>query len=227
MDQEYLEISQMIDHSLLRPDLTIEDVRKGLEIAVNYQVKTVCVRPCDLELAVSQLKDSSVLPTTVISFPHGADTTKQKLSQTRQLIDIGARELDIVLNINRLISGDLEYVENELQALTNIAHDDQVLVKIIFENCYLSEKEKITACQICSNVGVDFVKTSTGFGSGGAEDQDLMLMREHTDRHIRIKAAGGIRSLKRLYQVKELGCSRVGCTATISILEELKVNLGL
>lgn len=227
MKDAYQQISQLIDHSLLRPELTTADVRNGLETAISYQVKTVCVRPSDLELAVSQLKDSPVLPTSVVSFPHGADTTGQKVSQTKQLIDIGARELDIVLNINRLISGDLEYVENELQTLTNIAHEKQVLVKIIFENCYLNEQQKIAACRICSNVGVDFVKTSTGFGSGGAEDQDLILMREHSAPQIGLKAAGGIRSLKRLYEVKQLGCSRVGCTATASILDELKSNLRL
>ncbi len=218
----YEEIAGMIDHSLLKPTLTDAEIEEGCKTADRYKVASVCVRPSDVRLAKRILKDSGVLVTTVIGFPHGTTTTRTKIFETEEAIENGAVEIDMVLNIGKLKSKDLEYVENDIKAVTDAAHKRKVVVKVIFENCYLSEDEIIAACEICSRVGVDFVKTSTGYGSGGAEDRDIKIMRKYSDPSIQIKAAGGIRTLERAIEVKDLGCARFGCTATVGILERLK-----
>jgi deoxyribose-phosphate aldolase len=160
--------------------------------------------------------------TTVIGFPHGTTTTAAKVFETEEAIAGGAVELDVVLNIGRLRSGDYDFVKEDLTAVTAVGHARGVLVKVIFENCYLDDEQKIAACRIANEVGVDYVKTSTGFGSGGAEDHDLILMRQHVRPGIKLKAAGGIRTLERAIEVRNLGCSRIGATATVEILERLK-----
>jgi deoxyribose-phosphate aldolase len=218
----YEEIAGMIDHSLLKPTLTDSEIREGCRIADGYGVASVCVRPSDVRLAKSILKNSKVLVTTVIGFPHGTTTTHAKVAEAEEAIDNGAVELDMVLNIGKLKSKDLEYVEKDIRAVSDLAHKRNVLIKVIFENCYLSEDEIISACKICNKVGVDFVKTSTGYGTGGAEDKDIEIMRKYADPKIQIKAAGGIRSLERAIEIRELGCTRFGCTATVGILERLK-----
>jgi deoxyribose-phosphate aldolase len=218
----YDEIAGMIDHSLLKPFLTDREIEEGCRIAQEYKVASVCVRPCDVKRAAEILKGSPVRVGTVIGFPHGTTMTQTKVGETKEAIADGAVELDVVLNIGKLKSKDYDYVKRDLEAVTSTAHAQNVLVKVIFENCYLDEEEKIAACRISSEVGVDFVKTSTGFGSGGAEDRDLVLMREHTSPSIKLKAAGGIRTLERAIEVRRLGCSRIGATATVGILERLK-----
>jgi deoxyribose-phosphate aldolase len=218
----YDEIAAMIDHSLLQPNLTDREVEEGCRIAEEYRVATVCVRPCDVRRAARILEKSPVRVGTVIGFPHGSSTTAVKVFEADEAIRDGARELDVVLNIGRLKSGDTGYVRADLGAVTEAAHARGVIVKVIFENCYLEDEEKRTACRIASEVGVDFVKTSTGFGTGGAEDRDLKLMRRHTAPPIGIKAAGGIRTLERAIEVRKLGCARIGATATVGILERLK-----
>jgi deoxyribose-phosphate aldolase len=218
----YQEIAGMIDHSLLQPNLTDREIEDGCRIAHEYGVATVCVRPSDVRRAVEILKQSPVRVTTVIGFPHGSTTTAAKVFETEEAVRDGARELDVVLHIGRLKSRDYAYVKADLAAVTAVAHAHGVLVKVIFENCYLDDEEKIAACRIASEVGVDFVKTSTGFGTGGAEDRDLKLMREHTSSGIGLKAAGGIRTLERAIVVRKLGCTRIGATATVGILERLK-----
>jgi deoxyribose-phosphate aldolase len=218
----YQEIAGMIDHSLLRPNLTDREIEDGCRIAHEYGVATVCVRPSDVRRAVGILEQSSVRVTTVIGFPHGSTTTATKVFEAEEAIRNGARELDVVLHVGRLKSKDHAYVKADLEAVTAAAHAHGVLVKVIFENCYLDDEEKIAACRIASEVGVDFVKTSTGFGTGGAEDRDLRLMREHTATAVRLKAAGGIRTLERAIEVRKLGCTRIGATATVGILERLK-----
>jgi len=218
----YEEMAGMIDHSLLKPFLTEREVEEGCRQAAEYKVASVCVPPCDVRRAVELLTGSSVRVTTVIGFPHGTTTTATKVSEAREAIDNGASELDVVLNIGKLKSRDYGYVKADLEAVTAVAHERGVLVKVIFENCYLDDEEKIAACRIANEVGVDFVKTSTGFGSGGAEDRDIKLMREHTKPSIQIKAAGGIRTLERAIEVRNLGCTRIGATATVSILEKLR-----
>jgi deoxyribose-phosphate aldolase len=218
----YDEIAGMIDHSLLKPNLTDQEIEDGCRIAHEYRVATVCVRPSDVRRAAEILRQSPVRVTTVIGFPHGSTTTAAKVFEAEEAIRNGARELDVVLHIGRLKSRDLAYVKGDLEAVTAAAHAQGVIVKVIFENGYLDDEEKIAACRIASEVGVDFVKTSTGFGTGGAEDRDLKLMREHTAPAVRLKAAGGIRTLERAIEVRKLGCTRIGATATIGILERLK-----
>ena len=217
----YDELAGMIDHSLLKPYLTDAEVEEGCRIALQYRVASVCVRPSDVKKAAEILKNSQVRVTTVIGFPHGTTTTQTKVFEAREAIANGAVELDVVLNIGRLKSKDYDFVKEDLQAVTAAAHERNVLVKAIFENCYLDKEDKIAACRISNEVGVDYVKTSTGFGSGGAEDGDLKLMREHTKPEIKLKAAGGIRTLERALEVRKLGCSRIGATATVGILERM------
>ena len=218
----YEDIAGMIDHSLLRPNLTDQEVEEGCQIAREYRVAAVCVRPSDVRRAAEILRTSPVRVTTVVGFPHGSTTTAAKVCEAEEAIRDGAVELDVVLHIGRLKSKEYAYVKADLEAVTQVAHAKNVVIKVIFENGYLNEEEKIAACRIASEVGVDFVKTSTGFGIGGAEDHDLKLMREHTDPSIRIKAAGGVRTLERAIEVRRLGCSRIGATATVAILDPLK-----
>jgi deoxyribose-phosphate aldolase len=218
----YEEIAGMIDHSLLKPNLTDKDIVEGCRIAAEYRVASVCVRPSDVRTAAAALQASPVRVTTVIGFPHGTTTSQVKVFETKEAIENGAVELDVVLNIGKLKSKEYAYVKADLEAVTAAAHEKNVAVKVIFENCYLDDEEKIAACRIASEAGVDYVKTSTGFGTGGAEDRDLKLMREHTDPSIKLKAAGGIRTLERALEVRKLGCSRIGATATVGILERLK-----
>lgn len=219
---KYEEVAGMIDHSLLKPYLTDKEIEEGCRIADEYKTASVCMRPCDVKRAVEILKDSPVLVTSVIGFPHGTTTVQTKVFEAKEAIDNGAVELDVVLNIGKLKSKDYDYVKEDLKAVTEIAHENNVVVKAIFENCYLDDDEKISACEICNEIGVDYVKTSTGFGTGGAEDKDLKLMRENTNPEIKLKAAGGIRTLERAIEVKKMGCSRLGATATVGILERLK-----
>jgi deoxyribose-phosphate aldolase len=218
----YDDIAGMIDHSLLKPFLTDREIEEGCRIADQYKVASVCVRPSDVGRAAKILKGSPVRLGTVIGFPHGTTTTLTKVTEAKEALENGAVELDVVLNIGKLKSGDYDYVKSDLIAVTSIAHEKKAVVKVIFENCYLDDEEKIAACKICSEVGVDYVKTSTGFGSGGAEDKDIRLMRENSDPAIKLKAAGGIRTLERAIEVRKLGCSRIGATATVGILERLK-----
>ena len=218
----YNEIAKMIDHSLLNPALKDQDILEGCRIAKEYKVATVCVRPSDIVSAKNFLAGSDVGITTVIGFPHGTTTTGVKIFEANEAIDNGAVELDIVLNIGKLRSGDTEFVKNELKALTDLCHKRGVIVKVIFENCYLDKEQKIAACRICNEIKVDYVKTSTGYGTSGATDEDLILMRKYSNPGIKIKAAGGIRTLERAIEIKKLGVSRFGATATIGILERLK-----
>jgi len=214
------DIAKMIDHSLLNPKFTDNDIREGCALAKFYNVATVCVRPADLPLAVELLKGSGVLPTTVIGFPHGSNRTDVKVFEAKKAILDGALEIDMVLNIGKLISGEYDYVGQDIKAVCDYAHGNNVIVKIIFENCYLSDEQKIIACKLCDEAGADFVKTSTGYGTGGATAADLILMREHTKPKTKIKAAGGIRTLDGALAVRKLGCARFGATATKAILEE-------
>lgn len=220
----YEEIAKMIDHSLLKPMLTDKEIEEGCKIASKYRVATVCVRPSDVVFAEKLLKGTNVLVTTVIGFPHGTTTIHAKSAEAEEAIKNGCRELDVVLNIGKLKSHDYDYVKRDLRAVVDLAHKHNVIVKVIFENCYLTDEEKIAACGICNEINADFVKTSTGYGTGGAEDRDLILMRKHAKASIQVKAAGGVRTLERALRVRELGCTRFGCTATVEILEALKGN---
>ena len=214
------DIAKMIDHSLLRPELTVDQVKDGCKLAREYDVATVCVKPSDVALAKRELEGSDVLTTTVIGFPHGANKTEVKVFEAEAAIKDGAVELDMVLNFGRLLSRDFDYVEKDIRAVVEVAHKHHVIVKVILENCYLTDELKETACQICEKAGADFVKTSTGFGSGGATIDDLKLMRKTCSTKVRIKAAGGVRTLDGALTVRSTGTVRFGATATKAILEE-------
>lgn len=218
----YEEIAKMIDHSLLNPTLTDADIIAGCKLADAYKVASVCVRPSDVRLATSLLKESQVLVTTVIGFPHGTTTTLSKITEAQEAIDNGCAELDVVINIGKMRSGEYSYVKNDLAAVIALAHSQAVKVKVIFENVYLTKEEIKQAVLICNDVNADWVKTSTGYAGGGATDEDLSIMRKYALPHIQVKAAGGVRSLQRAIEVRNLGCSRFGATATQAILDELK-----
>ena len=214
------DIAKMIDHSLLRPELTREDVLAGCAIAKKYDVASVCVKPADVKLAAQALKGTDVMTTTVVGFPHGSSTTETKVFETKKAIEDGAVEIDMVINYGRLRSGEIEYVENDVKAVVDAAHAHNVTVKVIFENCFLTDEEKVLACQLSTRAGVDFVKTSTGFGTGGATISDLKLMRENCPENIEVKAAGGVRTLDNTLAVRSVGVTRFGATATESIVDD-------
>ena len=214
------DIAQMIDHSLLRPELTEEDVRKGCQIAKKYKVATVCCRPSEVTLVKELLQDSDVKTTTVVGFPHGYNKTETKVFEAEQAIKDGAVELDMVINIGKLLDGDYDYVKKDIQAVVEVAHSNNVAVKVIFENFYLSDEQKKIACRLSEEAGVDFVKTSTGFAGGGATIEDLQLMRAEVSENVQVKAAGGVRDLDMALKVREIGCTRFGATRTETIMEE-------
>jgi deoxyribose-phosphate aldolase len=214
------EIAKMIDHSLLKPELTTQQVIEGCRLAREYDVASVCVKPCDVKLAQGELAGSDVLVTTVIGFPHGAHTTETKVFEAKQAMEDGAVELDMVLNIGRLLSRDFDYVEGDIRAVVELAHAQGVKVKVILENCYLTDELKEIACKICEKVGADFVKTSTGYGTSGATIEDLELMRRVCSPKVEIKAAGGVRTLDAALAVRRAGATRFGATATKKILDE-------
>ena len=220
MEWTCADIAGMIDHSLLKPELTEEEILRGCEIAKKYKVASVCCSPAALPLVVRQLKGSGVRPTTVIGFPHGYNRTETKVFEAQQAIRDGAAELDMVLNIGKLRSGDLDYVREDIRAVVETAHKSRVLVKVILENHYLTDEQKRTACRLCEEAGADWVKTSTGFAGGGATPEDLKLMRESVSERVQVKAAGGVRDLEKALKVRQIGCTRFGATATEAIMEE-------
>ena len=215
-------VSKLIDHSLLRPELPDSAVLEGCRIARQYNVATVTVRPCDVDTAVRAMAGSGVGVSTVAGFPHGSQTTATKLYEVRDLVRRGACEVDMVLNIGRLISRQFEYVESELAQAAEACHEGGALLKVILENAYLTDELKIVACRIATNAGADFVKTSTGYAPSGATIEDLKLMRAHAGPNVRVKAAGGVRTLEGVLEVYKVGCSRIGATATVAILEAWK-----
>lgn len=215
----------MIDHSLVRPELTEEQVIEGCETAKRYNVASVSVRPCDVDIAVRRLAGSGVKVGSVSGFPHGSTTTAAKLYETRDLLRRGAREIDMVLNISKLLSRQFQFVETELLQMAEACHKEGALLKVILENCYLTDELKIVACRICARADVDFAKTSTAFGPGGCTLEDLRLMRAHLPERVGVKAAGGVRTLDKALEVIEAGATRFGATATAAILEDWKRRL--
>ena len=171
------DIAKMLDHSTLQPFLTDEDIRKGCELALRYHTASVCARPCDMPLVASMLKGSDVKVCTVIGFPHGAHRTAIKVAEARQALADGCTELDMVINIGKLLAGDEAYVREEIRQIVEVAHEAGALVKVILETCYLTDEQKVTACRLSEEAGADFVKTSTGYGTKGCTIEDLKLMR--------------------------------------------------
>lgn len=227
MDYTYEQIAKMIDHSLLNPVMTDEELEEGCRTAADYDVATVCVKPYYLKRCAELLSGSTVKPTTTIGFPQGGHTTVVKVAEAEQAIRDGAGELDMVVNIGKVLSGDWDYVSEDIEAVLKVAHDGGLLLKVIFENCYLQDEHKIRLCEICGELRADFVKTSTGYGTGGATIEDLKLMREHSPSHVHVKAAGGIRTLDKLLEVRALGVTRVGASRTVDMLDECKRRLAV
>jgi deoxyribose-phosphate aldolase len=217
----------MIDHSLLNPVMTDEDLAEGCRIAADYDVATVCVKPYYLKPAVELLAGTTVKPTITIGFPHGGVTTAMKVAEAEEGVRDGALELDMVSNIGKVLSRDWDFVRADIAAVCKVAHDGGALLKVIFENCYLEDEHKIALCEICGEIGVDFVKTSTGYGTGGATHEDLKLMRAHSPEDVQVKAAGGVRTLDALLEVRALGVTRCGASRTVEMLDECKRRLGM
>jgi deoxyribose-phosphate aldolase len=226
MDYTYSDIAKMIDHSLLKPTLGWEELEAGCRLAVDYDVASVCILPYALKRCAELLKGSTVAASTTIGFPHGGHTTAVKLAEAERALADGGQELDMVVNISKVLSGDWRYVRADIQAVVAAAHAAGQKAKVIFENCYLEDQHKIRLCQICGELRADWVKTSTGYGTGGATLDDLKLMREHSPPHVQVKAAGGIRTLDSLLEVRALGVTRVGASRTVDILDECKRRLG-
>ena len=227
MDYTYQDIAKMIDHSLLNPTLTDRELEQGCQLALEYDAASVCIMPYYLKRCAEILKGSSVKASTTIGFPHGGHTTGIKLAEARQALDDGGQELDMVVNISRVLSRDWDYVRNDIKAVIDAAHQQGQKVKVIFENCYLTDEHKIKLCEICGELGADWVKTSTGYGTGGAAIEDLKLMRQHSPSRVEVKAAGGVRTLDKLLEVRAVGVTRVGASRTKDILDECKRRLGV
>jgi len=221
------QIAKMLDHSLLQPTLTDADLERGCLLAREYDVASVCIKPYAVRRAAELLAGSTVAVGTTIGFPHGGHVTAIKVAEAEQAMSDGARELDMVVNIGKVLGKDWRYVAADVQAVVECAHQRGALVKVIFENCFLQDEHKEQLCRICGEGGADFVKTSTGYGDGGATDEDLRLMRRCSPARVQVKAAGGVRTLDRLLAVRALGVTRVGATATREILDECKARLGM
>ena len=227
MDYTYLQIAKMIDHSLLNPVLTDEEMERGCQLARAYNVASVCIKPYYLKRCAELLKGSTVAPSTVIGFPHGGHTTAIKVAETEAALRDSGTELDMVVNIGKVLSGDWTFVAQDIQAVVSAVHQGGAIVKVIFENAYLQDSDKIRLCEICAAAGAEFVKTSTGYASTGATLRDLRLMRKHSPPNVHVKAAGGIRTLDALLEIRAIGVARSGATRTAEMLDECKTRLSL
>ena len=218
------DIAKMLDHSTLQPYLTEDDIRHGCEVALRYGTASVCARPCDVPILAEMLKGSSVKVCTVIGFPHGSHQTAIKLAEAEQALADGCEELDMVLNIGKLLHGDTDYVQNEIALLATAAHNKGAILKVILETCYLNDEQKVLACHLAEAAGADFVKTSTGYGSKGCTIEDLKLMRASVSANVRVKGSGGIRDLDTVLSARAVGASRCGVSATEKIMQEAEAR---
>jgi deoxyribose-phosphate aldolase len=223
-DLTYRDVAKVIDHSLLRPELDDDFIADGCRLAVAYDVASVCVRPRDVTGARDLLAGSDVAVGTVIGFPHGSHRTETKVFEAHRALEDGATELDMVIAIGALKSGRDADVQADIAAICDVAHGGGAIVKVIFENAYLTDDEKVRACHLSEAAGADFVKTSTGFAPSGATHEDLVLMRRSVSPHIGVKAAGGVRTLDALLEVMALGVTRVGATATATMLDDFRAR---
>lgn len=231
------ELAKMIDHSILHPAMTDEDLKRECEVAAKYNVASVCVKPYAVKQAVGLLKGTDVLVGCVIGFPAGNSAIEVKVFETETACNDGAVEIDMVINIGKALQGDWNYIEKEIGAIANECHKNNAILKVIFETDFITKKEDIIKlCEICTNVGADYVKTSSGFGFVKGEDgkysyegatiPNLELMKKSVGPNVKVKAAGGVRTLDGLLEVQKAGCSRCGATATVSILEDAKKRFG-
>ena len=218
------QIAKTIDHSLLRPELDDAFIEAGCRLAAEYDVASVCVRPVDVGRAASLLAGTDVKVGTVIGFPHGSSTTATKVYEATRALDDGATELDMVIDIGALKSGRDADVQADIAAVVDVAHARGAIVKVILENAYLTDDEKVRGSRVTEAAGADFVKTSTGFAPGGATHEDLALMRRTVAPHVQVKAAGGVRTLDALIDVMNLGTTRIGATATKTIIDDFRAR---
>ena len=226
-DYGYLDIAKMIDHSLLNPTLKQDELEAGIQLALAYDVASVCIMPFYLRRCAALLQGSTVRASTTIGFPHGGHTTAIKRAEAERAVEDGCEELDMVVNISQVLSGNWDYVQEDIRTVIQVAHAASRKVKVIFENCYLDDVQKRQLCDICGGLGADWVKTSTGYGTGGATMEDLKLMVESVPSRVQVKAAGGVRDLDKLLQVRALGVTRIGASATRVILDECRRRLSL
>lgn len=231
------ELAKMIDHSILHPTLTDEDLVRECEVAKKYDVASVCVKPYAVPQAVELLKGSDVLVGCVIGFPAGNSAIDVKVFEAVKACKDGAVEIDMVINVGKALQGDWEYIEKEIGTITNVCHELNAIVKVIFETDFVTEEADIVKlCEICTKVGADYVKTSSGFGFVKGEDgkysyegatiPNLKLMKASVGPEVKVKAAGGVRSLDGLIAVQEAGSTRCGATATISMMEDAYSRFG-
>jgi deoxyribose-phosphate aldolase len=221
------ELAKMFDHSLLQPALTDAEMERGLEVAIEYNVASVCIKPYAVKRAARMLAGTTIHTSTVIGFPHGGNLTRVKAYESEQALADGAVELDMVVNIGKVLSADWSAVTDDIRAVVDLAHGAGAKVKVIFENHFLKDEQKRELCRICGEVRADWVKTSTGYAETGATLEDLKLMRECSPPWVQVKAAGGVRTFERLLEVRALGVTRVGSTSTKQILDEAKAKLGV
>ena len=214
------EIARLIDHSLLNPNQSAAAVDQGCRQALGWGVAAVCITPCYVGHCADILQGSGIATCTVIGFPHGTQALPVKIYEARQAMADGATELDMVINISAAVSEDFNYLREEIRVLLAEAHDNDAKLKVIFENCYLTDIQKIRLCEICVELGVDWVKTSTGFGSTGATVKDVTMMVHRCAPSVQVKAAGGIRDLRSVLMFHQLGCTRIGCSRTADVLAE-------
>jgi deoxyribose-phosphate aldolase len=214
------QVAKTIDHSILKPDFTYADVAAGAELALKYNTASYCIRPMDVAAAAKALAGSSVNVCTVIGFPHGSTTSATKAFETKDAIANGAVEIDMVMNVSAMLSGDFDFVERDIRAVVEVAHAAGASVKVIFETAFLNDEQIIKACELTENAGADYVKTSTGFASEGATTHNVALMKKTVGERLKVKSSGGVRTLDQLIDYMDLGVTRSGCSATAQVLEE-------
>jgi deoxyribose-phosphate aldolase len=217
-------VAKTIDHSTLGPAMTLDEVKAGCDVALKYDVASVCCKPCDVKFVAEILKGSDVLVGTVVGFPHGSSTTESKVSETKQAVADGAVEIDVVINIGHLKSGKTQEIQDEISAVVAAAAGNQV--KVILENAYLTDAEKVIACKLIEAAGAHYVKTSTGFAPTGATLADVKLMRATCSPKVKVKSAGGVKSLDQLLEFLDAGIDRSGSSSTASILDEFISKYG-
>ena len=219
------ELAKMFDHSLLQPVLTDAELERGLLLAREYDVASVCIKPYAVKFAAKLLAGSTVQASTTIGFPHGGHRLEVKVYESERALDDGATELDMVVNVGKVLSGEWNFVAHDIAGVVEVAHRAGAKVKVIFENAFLRDSDKIELCRICGELRADWVKTSTGYAETGATIDDLKLMRQHSPAHVQVKAAGGVRTYEKLLEVRAIGVTRVGATATKAILDEARAKL--
>jgi deoxyribose-phosphate aldolase len=224
-DFTFSDIARMFDHSLLQPVLTDTEMEAGCQVAREYGVASVCIKPYYVRRAAELLAGSGVKVGTVVGFPHGGHLPAVKVFESQRAMDDGATEVDMVVNIGKVLSKDWAYVSDDIRGVVEAAHKRGAIVKVIFENCFLKDEHKEQLCRTCGEVGADFVKTSTGYGDSGATDEDLKLMRHCSPPRVQVKAAGGVRNFDRVLAVRALGVTRIGATATKAILDNCKARI--